>query len=381
MSIRHYIATTRQLRLIHPADQDIQFIYNHEGSMNADTATHYFSCGKYAIDDWDTGKASFHDPQHEAGDYLPGASEEAYSSHHGSLALFTELFDALEKEKKDLLIFMFGFDNKLLKESGHLGHLHKSYIAEGNANLGRILMLTWPSQGKVGYNAERGYPEGADNYDDTRKSDVITTGRALAVFLLKLKNFMDTRYANTEPGIYRPKMHIIIQSMANCIWDIMARALIRANRLDSLRELFHTLMLTSPDIRNDIFQVSPAYAQATSLAKRAFVVYSKEDNILGLSDFLHHEAATSPLGSLGPANKDFVPANTHMVEVTQPKEWIVVTAVKSLIGKLRKKKRPIDIIHRYFEYNKEVRDLYTDAFTGKPFEREKTIEASTPLPA
>lgn len=364
MDLRHCVATTRQVDVVRvPGVQD-QFWYRHDGNSSADIATPYFSCGQYIDNNGEPDKPYFFDFRPEVDDYraiTPGALPPA---HGGSQTMFSNMFYELERERKDLLIFMFGYHNPFVKEFNHVKHLHRHYIEDGNANLGRLLMLTWPSQGFGQYRRELGSIYFGGKNEAGIETDVAITGRALAVFLLKMYHFMHQRYAHAPAGTYVPKLNFIVQSMANHVWGYAAAALADQGHGHTLNGFFSNLMLTSPDIRNDIFQYRPVYAHATSFARRAFLVFSKQDFILKLSDRFHSIPGTSRLGLAGPISDYYVPGNTHIAEVHQHR-----------IGF-----KPIDYNHRYFEYNREVRDLYAGAFTGGRFDRRFIINARTDLP-
>jgi esterase/lipase superfamily enzyme len=273
-------------------------------------------------------------------------------------ALCTEL----EEEKKDLLIYLFGYQNPFCKEMEHVQLLEEKYIKSGNCNVGRILMLTWPSQGFGEYNAEMGKPGFFASLFNKKvksktqaeiESDVNVSGIAFAMFLLKLKNFIEERKTTNK---YVPKLNLVVQSMGNTVLERCFKKLNEWNLATELNGLMHRLLFTSPDVRNDIFEMSPAYRQSALMAERAFVVYSPNDWILNLSGKFHRIPGTERLGFSGPKNREAIPENVHLVQMIQ--------------RDLRSK--PIDFNHRYFQYNEKVIQYYAEVFNGKEKPRFET---------
>ncbi|HET7003414.1 MAG TPA: alpha/beta hydrolase [Puia sp.] len=352
MDLKHYVATTRPVKLVKVSGQPDQYWYEHDENNSADVATSYFRCGQYVDNSGEVEPPFFFNPRNEDVDYIisPGGITPAQlKSNGGSKEMFDMLFNELEQGKKDLLLFMFGYHNPLTKEFDHVHRIHENFIEHGNTNIGRLLMLTWPSQGFGEYNKELGgnHGEPVKNGIDIN-SDVAVTGKLLAIFLSKLRNYMTNRYATMPAGRYQPKLHFIVQSMANQIWNITLEHLINNNIKSALNGMFEKLMLTSPDIQDNIFQESSAYKQSTDLANNAFVVYSKQDTILQAADVFHHISEHSRLGLIGPQPLSSIPLNTNLLEVTQGHRSF----------------SPIDYNHRYFEYHPAVINFYAQVFNG-----------------
>lgn len=346
--LRHYVATTRRVGMTDTGE----YFYEHESNNPADTANPYFRCGQYVDDDGIPENPWFCHPGNEDYDYVikdGTPTDEQLTAGEGSAEMFNMLLSELEHAGKDMLIFIFGYHNPFGKERDHLNRLHTKYVSPPESNIGRILMLTWPSQGFGEYNKELGYFQKlVSKSGDQINSDVAVTGKALAVFLCKLKKFMDARYT-ANPHLHRPKLNIIVQSMANHVWLRMMEKLTAWNKTALLKSMMSNLMLTSPDIRSDIFQQSELYKRSTDLAERAYIIYSLQDRILRIATVVHGVPGASRLGLTGPdGGLTHLPGNTHLINVNQS----------------MKKLKPVDFNHRYFEYNNAVIDIYNSIFLG-----------------
>jgi len=361
MDYRHYVITTRPVDLVQSDNVQDQYWYRSDENSSAENALPYFRCGQYADMNGVVAAPSFFNPDGEDSDYPanPAPPDPAtLQPRGGSLQMLTSLFEELDSQKKDLLLFMFGYNNGLVKEYDHIANIQTNYINNPACNFGRLLMITWPSQCFGEYTEKLGNPGLITNLIDKISgknpmgksqeqisSDVGITGNALSVFLLKMNNFIKARYASGNA----PKIHFIVQSMANHILDQTFNTLQTFNSTEQVHGLMDNLMLTSPDIRNDIFTLNSGYSNATGLARKAFVVYSPQDPILKLADTVHPINGASRLGLTGPSTGTLLPSNTNTIEVNQTNFKVI----------------PADFNHRYFEYNAAVISRYAAIFQGK----------------
>jgi hypothetical protein len=368
MSKKHYVVTCRSVRKVSVEGLADQYWYEHDNNPEADVAVPYMHCGKYVEADGKADRPFFYSPGGETEDYPPVGNSPAAEQlicHGGSHEMLTELFTELENEKKDLLVFMFGYHNPFVKEFKHIELLHEKYVAPEGSVIGRILMVTWPSQGFGEYNQEiehlsflksiwKKITGKANSVKSKINSDAVIAGHAQAIFLLKLQSFISGRYKNSTG--FRPEMHYIVQSMANHVLEKTGAALNRMNRLAQAKNIFKNLLLTSPDIRSDIFEKSPDYVAATTIGETAVVVYSPDDPILKLGK-IAHPTGPSRLGLDGPEKMENIPANTKLLEVRQEKITLP----------------PSDISHRYFEYNNIVINRYNDIFKNVALPAKSTL--------
>lgn len=375
MALRHYVVTNRLVKEVKVEKQKDQFWYHFDENHISDTATAHMRCGRYVDRQGTVDSPWFFAPEGEDDDYkFPGdkPGDDHVKPKGGSKAMFDTLFDELERMNKDLLVFNFGYENRQEKEYGHLTHLHKKYISVPGGKLGRVLMITWPSQGFGEYNKELGRqgllkkwwnslfgPKQPETDGKKLRNDVQITGEALAIFLLKLNNYRKERYKNAAASVYRPKMHFIVQSMANSILEHCFTKLDAYGRHAEVTEMFSRLMLTSPDVRYDLMEISPAYNKATSLATKTYVVCSEQDLVLKVADIFHNIPGTKRMGLSGPMNMSKVPPNVHKLLVKQSKSSL----------------SPIDFNHRYFEYNDAVVNRYLHIFNDGHTEREEELGA------
>jgi hypothetical protein len=359
MDVRHYVASNRLIDAVKVAGQPDQYWYRFDGNADADIANPFMRCGRYVDNNGAIEAPVFFAPGMEDDDYRNSVAGSGASG--SSFEMLSTLFSELEKEKKDLLIFNFGYENRKEKEYNQLRYLHDKYIAAPGSPLGRALMITWPSQGFGEYDKETG----KDNFlkrsifklfsaklpERTAQqinNDVKVTGDVLAIFLLKLAAFTKERYK--APGqAYRPKIHFIAQSMANAIFIRCLSRLDELGMQDEVKGLFSRLMLTAPDVPNTVFETEPAYARGMSIAEKVYVVCSAQDNILKASDVFHNIAGTNRLGIAGPKDMSKVPPNVQKLDIHQGKVSFI----------------PKDFNHRYFVYNQGVVDCYLRIFRNE----------------
>lgn len=364
MSKRHYVITTRPVHKVTVNGLPDQYWYEHDVNTSADTANPFMRCGIYTDRQGVADKPSFFAPGNEDADYTTGGANP-FKPQGSSLELFTLLFAELELQKKDLLLFMFGFENNLKGELDHLEILHKEYVAKDKSTIGRILMLTWPSQGLLKYNEEIRREGNFSKWwkklfgnsfsVDEHLSDAAVTGRAFAVWMLKLQQFMQQRYAQAPAGTYRPRISVITQSMANHVLKYTSAEITRLQQTAAAKGLFDNLILTSPDIRNTIFENDADYRNAAAFGKNTWLVYSPQDPVLQKGDALYpyRDPVTGNkqprLGKTGPQSTTGLPANLYPVHIEQ----------------LNVGMNPFtDRFHRYFQKNEKVVAFYNQIFSN-----------------
>lgn len=374
MSKRHYVITTRPVHKVTVENLPDQFWYEHDTNTPADVATPFVRCGIYTDRQGQADKPAFFAPGSEDADYTIGGADP-FKPQGGSLEQFNLLFNELEQMQKNLLIFMYGFENNIKGELEHLELLHKDYIEKEGSSAGRVLMITWPSQGLLKYNEEirRSGKIGAflkklfgnSSRPDENLSDAAVTGRAMAVWILKLLQFAEDRYSNPEPGRFRPRISCIVQSMANHVIRFTAAELKRLQKLETVAGIFDDLILTSPDIRDTIFENDNDYRNASVLGKNTWLVYSPQDPVLKKGDWLYPyidpvSGKKQPrLGRNGPASVAGLPPNLFKVEVQQ--QHIINNPLS-------------DFNHRYFEFNDKVIGFYNSIANGSVPKKDHVLQ-------
>ncbi|MFL5764190.1 MAG: alpha/beta hydrolase [Bacteroidia bacterium] len=371
MDVRHYVASNRLIDPVKVSGQPDQYWYRFDGNSDADKATVFMRCGRYVDNNGRIAAPSFFSGGDEDKDYdLSSFSSAVLKAKASSAELFSTLFAELEKERKDLLIYNFGYENRKSREYEQLKDLHEKYILPQSSPLGRILMITWPSQGFGEYDDEIG----KDNFfkrtfyklistklpertPEQINNDVKVTGDALAVFLLKLSDFVKGRYTTAASGIYKPRINFIAQSMANAIFIRCMNRLQELGMQNEVGGLFSRLMLTAPDIPDNVFETEPAYSEGMKIAEKVYVVCSGQDNILKASDVFHNIAGTKRLGISGPRDLSKVPSNVFKMDIHQSRISFI----------------PKDYNHRYFVYNQEVVNRYLEAFNGRDAEKKEIV--------
>jgi hypothetical protein len=312
--MKHYVVTTRRV-----SKTDNRY------SKNIDRCASFMRCGKYTEGDGVLQQPYFFESGNEDSDYENGTSIAALQPGQGTRELFDQLFAELEQSGKGLLLFLFGIDNPIAKELEHVELLHNAYV-KNSPDIGRILMITWPSQGFAGF-----------EYRKELKQDVQLTGKALAVFLLKLSAYITTR---RTAGRYVPKLFFMPQSMGHRIVNVMLEHLEQNNQLEQLRHLFDGTILMSPDMPNYALQTNGnplPYKHITQLSKQLCLVFSKQDPILGMAKWFDSDHSTA-FRSLGKMGLVFPVDGVTQLEVEQ-------------VNDPQKKRYGKNPEHRYYEFH------------------------------
>lgn len=378
MNKKHYVITSRPVKKVSTGNnQPDQFWYPAHKNAKNEQAVNELHCGVYT--EHDNGYVRmpwFYDPGPEQYDYSPAATwQSRFQPRGGSEQMLNALFSELDALNKDVLVFMHGYGNDTPKELQHLELLHLDYVKPEGSAIGRILMVSWPSKGVFKYNSQgaapnifeqlfKGHKPVLDIINDT--SNFAPTGDVFAAFLLKLKAFLGMRYGANP----RPKMHLVVQSMANQVLARTAWRLEQYAPIGTLNCLFENLILTSPDLPQNFLDKFDPLKRSLAFAEKSWITFSEQDKTLRLSGNIDADNTQERLGFSGPLNgtKD-LPLNTTLINIEQGPTYHRLT--------------PPDYHHRLFEYNSEVINFYRNIFSGAvqtPVEQRLNIPANTEHP-
>ncbi|MCU0432124.1 MAG: alpha/beta hydrolase [Bacteroidia bacterium] len=266
----------------------------------------------------------------------------------GTTELFNHIFDELEQSGKALLIFMYGYANKVNKELNHVELLDHAYV-QPNTAIGSVLIVSWPSQGLLDFEPGnmKKWNAAKNEYFDEMNTDVKVTGYNLAVLFLKLAAFVEKR---KQENRFVPPMHFMPQSMGHRIVDVMMKVFAAQPQgtFQRVHKLFHKLILMSPDIHEnalDPANTASIYKNVQLLAQKTFVVYSIDDPVLPVSKQFN---GYNILGISGPKGKPDDIISIGFNQTGQP-------AIQD---------QPKTPKHRFFQYHKKAIFVFNQILAG-----------------
>lgn len=311
--IVHHVVSSR------PLEKDGDF-YKYKRSVipitpGMDTANEHLNFGHYKVKENDIdppvfyrngdSKESPHFSKHEKGFDLPGEETNAY---------FNEIFTELKKKKeKFLYIYLFGFGNTVNQEmKKQLSPLHHHYFLDDwglTSPVGKVLLISWPSQGKL-------------QYKTGELGDVEVMGKSVAVLFLKLFHFINDKN-NPLFSDWKPKIVMHSQSMG-C--RIIKQAVKTLNELENnkkinpniLNSFFHRLVLTGADLDEDDLNYSDVDDDyfIHQLAERVILFHNKNDFALWMSNNIFH-TKEKRLGRTDTDLKTMLPKNVDLIELSR----------------------------------------------------------------
>lgn len=322
---------------------------------NGDAANEFLSFGRYTVEDELKAPFFVHNGNHpESRDYY-FRPDGFHQPGEESSSFLREMFAGLKAEGEDLLyIYLFGFGNNVHSEiHKQLKPLHKHYYKnkDWGSPVGRILLLSWPSQGKA-------------EYKHGEEKDVEKMGIMLASLMVKLFNYMqadpDQLFEN-----WSPKLVFHAQSMGNRILQKMMLELEALEQNGVISEnqfngFFHRLVMTGADLDEDTMYIEQDTPKngIHALAKRVILFHNKDDKALWISRNIF--GSGHRLGGDEAPDPRRLPDNVDLVLLTRKDA--------GFIG------------HNYFQ-NKEsiIRNLFKalheNYFNGEPIQEGKRLLA------
>jgi esterase/lipase superfamily enzyme len=339
IDLKHYVVTTRKVKII---DDIWKYDPDHP-----DESVRYMRYGRYS-EDGDSAvfinpiDAEGNNEDHHYKFSVKELSEDKLEAGYASRLFFDQLFGELEISGKGLLIFLHGISVKEKKEHQHVRLLHDKYIND-SPSLGRLLMVTWPSQGFS-----------VTQYPEEKKVDSLRTGKALGLFFLKLATEIQRRKAN---HLFVPDIYFMPQSMGHRVVNQMMNLLKyqKEEIYDRVKSLFEKIILMSPDMPARSLRQAISnkydYKYIHELAKNTCIFYTKEDWVLKKAEQLHDEEV---LGYTGPKEHPSFIISYRINQINAPKLMVDLKRTKA---------------HRYFQYHSLVIDEINKLFAGeKPSE-------------
>ena len=214
---------------------------------------------------------------------LPLAAGEAPELHRkapsegspGSSKLFSQLRAAMQKDERDVMVYIHGFANDFENAMARAAQLKELYQITphtngqpGKAYQPYVFAFSWPSDGKV---------QPPWKYASDRE-DAALSGVAMARALRKFVDFLE------QGERCERRLHLVAHSMGN--WALRHAVLgLRALMADGrLPKIFTNAFLMAADEDEDCFERPDKLAALTELAAAVHVYHSREDLALKVSD-------------------------------------------------------------------------------------------------
>ena len=191
----------------------------------------------------------------------------------GSNELFTKMRKAVVEGNRDALIYIHGFANSFSESISRAAQLHELYLVgtdeDGNAKHPLVLVLCWPSNGKVSppwqYFSDR--------------NDAEDSGHAMA---RAVKRFYDFMCQSGGPCYQR--IHLVAHSMGAWVLRHTVQSLKSIAANQTLEPLFDNVFLMAADEDNDTFEHEQKLKPLSELARHIHVYHSHDDLALVVSD-------------------------------------------------------------------------------------------------
>lgn len=224
----------------------------------------------------------------------------------GSQLFFRNLFKEMSAQTKsmgnDTLVFIHGFNVPFSDAISTAKSLAQVYC-NGNSSIKRIVLFTWPSNGKV-----------FDYRDDYRDAEI--SGYALGRAMFKLTDFISEFFkgSSDNPSQDQPcrnNIHLMCHSMGAYVLESALQMMLQQSEM---RTIFKEIILMAPDVNwNALEQPKPLY-NITSLCERVHIYYNKHDKALSISETTKN--AANRLGKYGPQRSTNIPENISIVDVS-----------------------------------------------------------------
>lgn len=264
------------------------------------------------------------------------ASESSDDTQLGSVAIMTRIRSIARDEKKDILVFVHGFNHSFRESVGRALQL-KQWLADGGRDM-VVVLFAWPSTGggvnHRAYRADRTWAK--------------ASGAALGRALLKARDFVRDNRDRDCPV----RIHLMAHSMGNhCL-----RAGIQS-MLDEVGEavpsLFDQVVLTAADDDDTTLSDPRGLAPLAKACRRITVYYNNQDLALKASDAIGNP---DRLGQAGPEGarslpRKIVPVNVSPV-IKRPQQGAPAHWTDDPTG------------HQYYRNNDVVRDDVLKVLAG-----------------
>lgn len=235
------------------------------------------------------------DPIAEAASIIV-ADESKDDRKLGSVPVMTRIRTIAREEKKDILVFIHGFNHSFRESVGRALQL-KQWLADGGRDM-VVVLFAWPSMGA-------GVTHRAYRSDHTRAE---ASGPALGRALLKARDFIRDHRDPDCPV----RIHLMAHSMGNhCLRAGIQSMLHEVG--EAVPSLFDQVVLTAADDDDTTLTDPRGLAPLAKACRRITVYYNNQDLALKASDAIGNP---DRLGQAGPEGARSLPRKIVPVNVS-----------------------------------------------------------------
>jgi esterase/lipase superfamily enzyme len=233
--------------------------------------------------------------------------------------LFEEMSDGVRDSKgtgNDTLVFIHGFNVSFDEAISTAKSLAKAYITP-NSPIKRIVIFTWPSNGKT-----------LDYREDRRDAEI--SGYALGRAIFKFTDFMSEFFKGSRdnPEQEQPcsnNVHLMCHSMGGYVLESALQMM--SQQSAPMRTVFKEILLMAPDVDWNALEKPKALYNITSICERVHIYYNKYDMALSISETTKN--AANRLGKYGPQQSSNIPENISIIDVSDIHLRGLVDRIKS----------------------------------------------------
>jgi esterase/lipase superfamily enzyme len=248
----------------------------------------------------------------------------------GSTNLFDSLRQRMKDKKKDVLLYIHGFNVDFNEALIAAGQMATKYRIGSSANKPEVVLFSWPSDGKFTH-----YP--------SDRHDAQSSGKAVARGIEKVVRFLKDLAECDSCG---RKIHLLAHSMGNYVLrHALTELATQSNRLPGIID---QIILAAADEDDDALERRDKLARLHELCNRVTVYYNAGDLALAGSDIT--KGNPDRLGSNGPKNSRAL----H-------RKFVAVNCENHASGLTE---------HSYYLDNKEVRTDISMVLAGKEGKRK-----------
>lgn len=225
------------------------------------------------------------------------------NARFGSLAMFTDLKSAMEKNS-DALIYIHGFNVSWHEAVGAALALelmlNNSALRDPEQHV-LVILFTWPSDGLalpyVSYKSDR--------------SEAAGSGYAVGRGLLKARDFLA---ALGKEGLCGQGIHLLCHSMGNYLLQNALKRIDQFTPGNALPRLFGHIFLCAPDVDDSVLEPGYPMGRVHELARSVSVYHNRGDVAMVVSDYT--KGNPERLGSGGAARPSLLHNKVNQVDCT-----------------------------------------------------------------
>ena len=226
---------------------------------------------------------------------------DSNKSKIGSLHVFTELREEMQRQNKDTVIFIHGYNVTFGEALLDAARMSRNFAEVNDGRGVNVALFSWPSDGSM-------LPWTA--YSNDRR-DAAASGPAFARGLLKLVEFL---HRASKDDACEQYLHLVAHSMGNYVLRHALQEIIH-HTSSRIPRLFNQIFLMAPDEDDDAFEHDHKLRVLPKLGKRVHVYFNRGDMAMSISD--RTKSNPDRLGDDGPRAPFQIPAKVTQIDCTQ----------------------------------------------------------------